>query len=235
MKARTFKVEKSFSILEDIGELSRADIEKGRRGQITEKVAAVMKMFGLDISRLKKPEPAVKCQFELRQGDICYITGASGAGKSVLLKELYNAVNDDEKIELADIELSEDSSLIDCIGGDLLDSLRTLSKAGLNDVFCILNQPARLSDGQKYRFRLAKALASGKKIIFADEFCSNLDRITAAVIAYNIREFANRYKITFILAGSHDDILADLLPDVMVINYLAGETRIIYRDIRRQP
>ncbi len=216
---RTFKVEKSF----------------GWQGEVTKKVAAVMRMFGLDLSRLKKSEPIVKCRFELRQGDVCYITGASGAGKSALLKELYNAVAEDEKIELADIALPEDGTLVDCINGDLLDSLRTLSKAGLNDVFCILNQPAKLSEGQKYRFRLAKALASGKKIIFADEFCSNLDRITAAVIAYNIREFANRYQVSFILAGSHDDILADLQPDMMVINYLAGQTRVIYRDIRRQP
>jgi ABC-type ATPase with predicted acetyltransferase domain len=215
----TFNVSKSF----------------GRRVKITNKVAAVMRMFGLDLDRLKKPEPIVNCSIELRQGDICYITGASGAGKSVLLNELYNTITEDEKIELADIELPEGRTLVDCINSDLLDSLRTLSKAGLNDVFCILNQSRQLSEGQKYRFRLAKALASGKKVIFADEFCSNLDRTTAAVIAYNVREFANRYKTTFILAGSHDDILADLQPDIMVINYLAGETRVIYRDIRRGP
>lgn len=219
MQRRTFSIDKAFSW----------------QGQITEKVAAVMKMFGLDLGRLKEPSPVVKCWIELRAGDICYITGASGAGKSVLLRELYNAINDDEKIELTDIELPKDSALVDCIGGDFLDSMSMLSKAGLNDVFCILNQPERLSDGQKYRFRLAKALASGKRIIFADEFCSNLDRITAAVIAYNIREFANRHRVSFILAGSHDDILADLLPDVMVINYLSGQTSVIYRDIRRQP
>jgi len=219
MEAMTFKVDKTF----------------GWSGEITEKVAAVMRMFGIDLGRLKKPEPIVKCQFELRAGDICYITGASGAGKSVLLKELYNATDDDEKVELADIELPENSALVDCIDADLLDSLRVLSKAGLNDVLCILNQPTKLSDGQKYRFRLAKALAAEKKIIFADEFCSNLDRITAAVIAYNIRRFANRHQVSFVLAGSHDDILADLLPDVMVINYLSGKTRVIYRDIKRQP
>jgi ABC-type ATPase with predicted acetyltransferase domain len=216
---RTFRIDKSF----------------GRSVEVTDKTAAVMRMFGIDLGRLQKPKPIVKCIFELKQGDICYITGASGAGKSVLLEELYRAVEDDEKIKLSEIELPEDGTLIDCISGDLLTSLRTLSKAGLNDVFCILNQPAYLSEGQKYRFRLAKALASGKKFIFADEFCSNLDRITAAVIAYNVREFANRHKTTFILAGSHDDILADLVPDVMVINYLEGETRVIYRDIRRQP
>jgi ABC-type ATPase with predicted acetyltransferase domain len=219
MKVKTFKIDKAFSW----------------SGEITEKVAAVMKMFGLDLDRLKRSTPVVKCRIELRMGDVCYITGASGAGKSVLLKELYNAIEENEKIELMNIELPEDSALVDCINGDLLNSLSVLSKAGLNDVFCILNQPAKLSDGQKYRFRLAKALASGKKIIFADEFCSNLDRITAAVIAYNIREFANRHQVSFILASSHDDILADLLPDVMVINYLSGQTRVIYRDIRRQP
>jgi ABC-type ATPase with predicted acetyltransferase domain len=225
MKAKTFKVEKSFA---------RLPSKEIPSEQITEKAAAVMKMFGLDKGRFRNPEPVVKCRFEIREGDVCYITGASGAGKSVLLEELYRAVEDDEKIKLDDIELPEEGTLVDCIGDDLLGSLRTFSKAGLSDVFCMLNRPVCLSDGQKYRFRLAKALASGKKIIFADEFCSNLDRITAAVIAYNVREFADRHKTIFILAGSHDDILADLVPDVMVINYLAGQTRVIYRDIRRQ-
>ena len=70
-----------------------------------------------------------------------------------------------------------------------------------------MNWPGNLSEGEKYRFRLAMALASGKKFIFADEFCSNLDRITAAVICYNIQRYAKRHMMTFVLASSHEDIL----------------------------
>lgn len=200
------------------------------QGRISKKVAAVIKMFGVDLERWRNDCLCYKCQIQIRQGDVCYITGASGVGKSVLLRELYATVGEDEKIDLNEIALPRGRALVDCIEGDYLESLRILSKAGLSDVFCVLNQPDKLSDGQKWRFRLAMALASGKKIIFADEFCSNLDRVTAAVIAYNIHKFAKRYSVTFILASSHDDILSDLLPDVIVIGRLSGRSEVIYRD-----
>lgn len=73
------------------------------------------------------------------------------------------------------------------------------------------------------------ALAAGKKFVFADEFCSNLDRITAAVIAYNIHKFAKRGGMTFILAGSHEDILLDLAPDVLVVKELSCQAQVIYK------
>lgn len=91
-----------------------------------------------------------------------------------------------------------------------------------------------LSDGQKYRFRLAVALASGAKYIFADEYCSELDRITAAVISYNIHKYAKRRGATFILASSPDDILLDLAPDVLVVKELSRATRVVYKSVSAQ-
>ena len=156
--------------------------------KVTDKVASVMKMFGLDMDRLRQNQIIHKCSLKLKKGDICYITGPSGAGKSVLLDELYNKVPPGQRLNLNDVPLETDKTLIDCIEGDFYKSLRILSKAGLSDVFCVLNQPSLLSEGQKYRYRLARALASNKEFIFADEFCSNLDRITAAVLSHNIRK-----------------------------------------------
>ena len=136
-------------------------------------------------------------------------------------------------MNLARIKLPTGKALIDCIDADFLRSLRILSMAGLNDCFCVLNQPANLSEGQKYRFRLAMAMAKGKKFVFADEFCSELDRITAAVISYNIHKFAKRTATTFILASSHDDILLDLSPDVLVVKELSGPVQVIYKERKR--
>jgi len=206
------------------------------KGQITDKVASVCRMFGLTVDRLRRNPAdfnglghAVHCQLQIGDGDIVYITGPSGAGKSVLLGELEKSIRPSDRVNLARIKLPKDKTLIDCIDGDLLCCLRTLSTAGLNDVFSIVNQPGNLSEGQKYRFRLAMALTAKKKFIFADEFCSNLDRITAAVIAHNIHKFAKRNGVTFILAASHDDILLDLIPDVLVVQELTGKTQVIYK------
>jgi len=206
---------------------------RDRQGTISEKAAAVMRMFGLTADRLTETSFTVDCRLQINEGDIVYITGPSGAGKSVVLGELEKCVPASDKVNLARIKLPGDRTLIDCIEGDFLQGLKMLSTAGLNDAFCVLNQPANLSDGQKYRFRLAAALASGKKFIFADEFCSELDRITAAVISYNIRKFAKRTGVTFILASSHEDILLDLSPDVLVVRELSGPTQVIYKKNNR--
>ena len=204
------------------------------QGQITEKVAAAMRMFGLTVERLGDRGVSHICTVEINAGDIVYITGPSGSGKSVLLGELEKSVPASEKVNLSKIKLPADKCVIDCLEGDLLKCLKLLSIAGLNDVFCILNQPANLSDGEKYRFRIAMALAGGKRFVFADEFCSELDRITAAAIAYNIQKFAKRAGVIFILASSHEDTLVDLSPDVLVVKQLSGLTEVIYKERRSQ-
>ena len=201
------------------------------QGTITDKVALVCRMFGLTVDGLTERSLNHSCQLEINDGNIVYIMGPSGAGKSVLLGELEKSIPVSDRINLTRIKLPSDKSLIDCIDGDLLRGLRMLSIAGLNDCFCILNQPCNLSEGQKYRFRLAMALASRKKFIFADEFCSELDRITAAVISYNVHKFAKRTGTIFILASSHDDILLDLSPDVLVVKELSGPTEVIYKQV----
>ncbi|HPS55045.1 MAG TPA: ATP-binding cassette domain-containing protein [Sedimentisphaerales bacterium] len=197
--------------------------------KLTEKSSQTMRMFGLTVDKLQQSIVTHECKVRIRQGDVVYITGPSGSGKSVLLRELEKKFPSEEKISLQSIKLPSDKSVIDCISGTVVESLKSLSIAGLNDCFCILNRPAYLSDGQKYRFALAQALAADKKVIFADEFCTNLDRITASVIAWNIRKFAKNNEVTFILASCHDDILEDLSPDVLILKSLSGEAEVIYK------
>lgn len=199
----------------------------------SDKAAAVMRMFGLTMDTLAdkmQTHSSSAAQLEINDGDIVYITGPSGAGKTVLLKELEKAVPAQQRLDLAQIRLPRDKTLIDCIDADVVMGLRLLSVAGLSDCLCILNQPANLSDGQKYRFRLAMAIAAKKKFVFADEFCSNLDRITASTISYTIHKFAKRYKVTFLLASSHEDMLADLQPDVIITKELSGPTKVVYKN-----
>ena len=199
------------------------------QGNVTGKVASLCRMFGLSLDRLTEQHFTHSCRIEIDAGDIVYLTGPSGAGKSVLLVELEKAVPAGQKLNLADIPLPVDRTLIDCIDAELAESLRFLSVAGLNDCFCILNQPDNLSAGQQYRFRIAMALASGKKFVFADEFCSELDSVTAAVISYRLQRHAKRTGTTFIIASSRDDILIDLAPDVLVIKQLCGPAEVIYK------
>ncbi len=210
-----------------------ADYSVSRRfewdGILSEKVTGVMRMFGLSVDRMSERAVEHCCNVRIDPGDVVYITGPSGSGKSVLLRELEKEFSSEERINLDEIELVDGRSVIDCFEGELLEGLGVLSASGLSDAFCVLNEPARLSEGEQFRFRLAMAFSSGMKVIFADEFCSNLDRISASVICYNVHKFAKRYGVTFILASSHDDVVLDLSPDVLVVKELCGEARVTYK------
>jgi len=122
--------------------------------------------------------------------------------------------------------------VIDCFETDIVTTLRTLGIVGLSDAFSMVNRPCHLSEGQKYRFRLAQALAAGRRVVFGDEFGSELDRITAATLAFNIHKFAKRTGTAFILASSHQDILIDLAPDVVVVKDFCGPAEVIYKTLR---
>ena len=201
-------------------------------GPVSDKAVRVCRMFGLTLDRLTDRAPVHQCRVEIRPGDITFITGPSGAGKSVLLRELQQCVPAAEAVNLADIDLPEGQTLVDCFDEDIVATLRTLSAVGLSDVFSLLNRPHRLSDGQQHRFRLARALTAGKPFVFADEFCSTLDRITAAAVAYNVHRLAKRTGTTLILASTRDDLLPDLAPDVVIVKDFSGLAQVICRTRR---
>ena len=194
--------------------------------KVTDRMKSLMKMFGVQDKHFAKPASEVE---DIRLDGICFINGCSGAGKSLLLQEMYDRSLESERINVSDIDVCAKTSLIDSIGGELFESLKILSRAGLSDVFCLLSRVEELSDGQKARYRLAKALVGGKKMIFIDNFCDGLDRITACVIAHNIRRVANDSKKVFVLASCHDDFLAELMPDVVVIKYRNRKHEVIYK------
>lgn len=196
-------------------------------GTISSRAASVMKMFGLDLDDVRDRQPIHQVHFDLSAGGICFITGPSGGGKSVVLRELYKQFSTDDKIMLNEISADRNERLVDCFDCDLGEAMRVLSKAGISDAFNLLEKPKHLSEGQQYRYRLAQAFAAGKKVVFADEFCSTLDRLTAAVVACKTARFARKEGLTLIVASSHDDLLADMQPDVVIIKRSRGKTEIV--------
>ncbi len=205
------------------------NISLGWKPLLTDRTVRLMRLFGLNLNRLHNRQASRHCALTLHPGQICYITGASGAGKSVLLNALYDHIDSKQRIRLNDIPIEHDAPVIDCLEGTLFNTIETLSKAGLSDVFSMLKKPCHLSAGQQWRYRLAKALQSDKPWILADEFTASLDRITACVIAHNLRKIATRTDRLFVLSSCHEDILVDLQPDVVIRKYLNGKTTVIYK------
>jgi len=201
-------------------------------GPAGERMVQVCRMFGLTLDRLNRRAPIHSCRVEFDAGDIVFITGPSGSGKSVLLGELERQVPESESINLARIGLPSDKTVIDCFDTDVITSLKMLSRVGLSSVFSMVNKPCHLSEGQQYRFRMAQALATGKRFVFADEFASGLDVLTAMTLAFNLHKFAKRTGTTFILASSRRDCLMDLCPDVIVTKDFTGPAQVTYKTAR---
>ena len=84
--------------------------------------------------------------------------------------------------------------LIDALPGPVDDGSATLAACGLSEARLLLRTPAELSDGQRYRFRLALRPgpeahgAAPRRSCSADEFAAVLDRTLAKVVAFNVRK-----------------------------------------------
>lgn len=182
----------------------------------TDRVLEIAESFGLGLDD-KEFVVFDNLDIEVNIGDVLYITGQSGSGKSVLLRELSAQMNA-EGLIVADIDGVEllDKPLIDQIGKSTNEALNFLSLAGLNDAYLFIRKPSELSDGQRYRFRLAKVIESGAQVWVADEFLAVLDRTTAKVLAYNLQRTARRMGATLIVATTHMDMVQDLAPNIYV-------------------
>ena len=183
----------------------------------TDRVLEIAEAFGLG---LDDKEFVVFDQqpLEINQGDVVYITGQSGSGKSTVLRELVAQMSQEEGLQVADLDRVrlEDKPLIDQIGKDTAEALNLLSIAGLNDAYLFIRKPKELSDGQRYRFRLAKIVESGAKVWVADEFLAVLDRTTAKVIAFNLQKVARKMGATLMVATTHTDMVEDLAPNLYI-------------------
>lgn len=187
------------------------------RVERSDRILEVAEAFGIG---LEDKEFVIFDNLELtvKQGDVVYITGQSGSGKSLLLKELEKQMGERDLavVNLDHIILDNTKPLIDQIGKDTNDAIRLLGAAGINDAYLYARKPNELSDGQRYRFRLAKAIETGADVWVADEFLAVLDRTAAKVIAYSLQKTARRQKTTVIVATTHTDMVPDLGPDIYV-------------------
>lgn len=184
----------------------------------SERVIKVAEAFGLG---LESREFTVldDVEVDVEPGDVVYICGQSGAGKSVLLRELSHMLAEQgQKVANIDgVELDESRALIDQIGGEsMAEAIRLLSVAGLSDAYLYIRRPSELSDGQRYRYRLAKLLESDADVWVADEFGAVLDRVTARVVAFNIAKAARQHGKTLVVATTHTDLCDELAPDLQI-------------------
>ena len=203
-------------------------IARSRRAKI------IARGFGLTLP--EKVEPAARPSLDPMlamqiaslapsPGQIVLIAGPSGAGKSSLLRAIRSLTRNTVRwIDLHRIN-PPPSAVVDAFGRHvpLNRTLAMLSRVGLAEVWTYLRKPHELSEGQRWRLRLAIALMRSRRrartraVIVCDEFAALLDRVTAAIVARTLRRSIDSHReSSAIVATTHEDLIKALDPDVIV-------------------
>lgn len=170
-------------------------------------------------------------EVKLGRGKVIYVTGDSGAGKSCLLRDISTELDGSEThvaVPQPQLEELPGVALVDQFPDWDLDRITDLlAFVGISEAFIYLRKPRELSDGQRYRFFLARLIYDALKleekqaVIIVDEFLAFLDRETAKNIAYQVRRVATKFGLCFVVATTHDDIAHDLQPNTEITMRLA--------------
>ncbi|PVX24543.1 MAG: ABC transporter ATP-binding protein [Candidatus Bathyarchaeum sp.] len=205
----------------------KLNISYKTRTDVTDRTIKVAEAFGIGVDNFQEHVIYDNVELKIAPNDIVYITGDSGSGKSVLLKALEKNLQQ-ETVNLDTIKIDPDQPLIDSVGGSFDEGLTLLSRVGLNDAFLFVRRYSQLSDGQKYRYRLAKMIESDKNYWFADEFCSTLDRDTAKIVSFNIQKIAREEGRAVFAATTHTDLFDDLKPSIHIHKRFGKEIQVNY-------
>jgi len=187
--------------------------------KISTRTVKVAEAFGLGIDKKRRFTIYDNVELKITPKDIVYITGESGSGKSILLKALEEDIKHDmglAAINIDDVKPVLGEPIIDTVGETFEEGLKLLSRVGLNDAFLFLRSYEQLSDGQKYRYKIAKLIESKAQFWIMDEFCATLDRDTAKIVAFNVQKQARRMGRAVLAATTHTDLKEDLAPSIHI-------------------
>lgn len=207
----------------------------------TRNVRLILSCFGINATHLSS-NIVGPISLAASNGNIIFISGSSGTGKSVLLKALdpvesSNAAN--LRFEVAGDQtyscswlrpLPHDVPIFDYFAQrhSASDALSALSQVGLSEAFAFVKPFQILSRGQRYRAMLAELLLRDDPVWLIDEFCADLDPLSARIVAHNVRKHVQRTgRIAFIAAANHGHFLDALRPTEVVQLRLGGSARFL--------
>ncbi|MEM9661329.1 MAG: hypothetical protein AAF937_03360 [Planctomycetota bacterium] len=171
---------------------------------------------------------------ELPPGGIALVTGPSGAGKSVVTRAFSAAAG---AVNATPVSASARRAPVNLIRGPIDDALGLLAACGLGEARRLITPAGFLSEGERARLSLARAIAHSRRggaarDIACDEFTSTLDRLTARSVARCVRRAVGQRQ-RLVCATAHDDIAPHLDPDTVEHLPLVGPPQILQREKRR--
>ena len=198
--------------------------------EITDRVMAVSEAFGVGVDDKKEFTIFDNVQVKFNADDLLYITGDSGSGKSTFLKLFSSELQSKslKRVNFADVQADDNEVIINSVGSSQEEAMALLSVVGLSEAFIMLRKYKELSEGQKYRYKLAKMIAQNADVLLIDEFGATLDREMAKVLAYCIQKWARRNKKMVVVATTHKDLIEDFNPNVVVDKKFGQITQVKY-------
>lgn len=196
-----------------------------------QRTARVMQLEGMfDVPPTERSETAwdVNLPIEEKPWNIGLIVGASGSGKTTLARELFGA-------EMIDgYEWPAEKSIVDAFPASLgiKDVTGLLSSVGFSSPPSWLRPFHVLSNGEKFRVTIARALAESPDLAVIDEFTSVVDRTVARIGSSAIAKTVRRRKQKLIAVACHYDIIEWLQPDWI---YEPGTDSFQWRELQRRP
>jgi len=182
-----FKIRKFRRIYDKTHDRFSFHVEYETHTEVTERTIEVSEAFGLGIDDTQK-FPVLNAELQISPKDIVSITGDSGSGKSVLLRAIRADLGE-EAIELSEVQVEVDKPIIETVGTTIEQAIELLSMVGLNDAFLFMRKYNQLSDGQKFRYRLAKFLESTSR---GRHFTAFSSLVCFAPIVLFLRRFSRR-------------------------------------------
>jgi len=161
-----------------------------------------------DITTTEVPMPSKEDMEEMNKShwNIMLICGKSGSGKSTILKEIGNVIPiryDYSKAVISQFEGYSEEDVCDLLGG-----------VGLSSVPNWLRKPNELSNGERARLDIAKAIYDAKGgVVILDEYTSVVNRAAAKSMSFALQRYARQKNLKVMIASCHFDIIEWLQPD----------------------
>jgi ABC-type dipeptide/oligopeptide/nickel transport system ATPase subunit/GNAT superfamily N-acetyltransferase len=209
--------------------IKNLSIKYNSKKRISHNTIAIQNAFNL--SEIKEEPPIIKeLSITINPSEIILITGSSGAGKTTLInylstrkklkKVFVSGVSDfPSNYKIATFcEITSKKPLIELFGqGNLKFGLEIMGLVGLSDAYVYLKSYDELSKGQQFRAQLAQAILTGANTLIIDEYCSNLDPVSANVVTYRLRKLVKRFNLTLIVGCAHcESFIESLKPDKVI-------------------